>query len=103
MYVYSANLFAISGGIACGQTAVNLSALLIPFHGEADTGGMKRRLPTGGDANGIPLKTRTFPESGTEISLPSTCPWRVVTTDEEAVAVDKSTDRMRTSMISRLS
>src|SRR5205823_7358441 len=43
----------------CRHTSPKVSALRTPLHFATGCGGFHRRSPTGGAANGIPLKTRT--------------------------------------------
>src|SRR2546429_3454106 len=61
---------------SCMARGANWSALRTPDHFATDCGGFHRSSPTGGAANGIPLKLRS-PESGSEV--PSMMPLVVMT------------------------
>ena len=61
---------------SCMARGPNRSAGRTPAHGAAGCGGRQRRSPTGGAANGMPLKLRT-PEPGSMV--PSRMPPDTVT------------------------
>jgi len=71
-------------GRRCGQTGANWSAILTPDHIAPLTGGMKRRLPTGGAAYGMPLYTSTAPRKRSRTfgvtMVPMMSPYLVCTT-----------------------
>jgi hypothetical protein len=53
---------SVEGGApegSCTQLDLNSAALRTPCHGLTACGGRQRRAPTGGCANGIPLKAIT--------------------------------------------
>src|ERR1700731_1654181 len=56
--------------------APNSVALLTPFQGLTGCGSFQRNSPTGGAANGMPLKITTFPSA---LLLPATSPASVGT------------------------
>ncbi len=58
---YSADHGPNGFGAPCMGLAPNASHFFIPFHGVTDCGSFQRKLPTGGAANGMPLKTCTSP------------------------------------------
>src|SRR6188768_2220341 len=54
---------------ACMQALAKASAFLTPAQGLAGAGAFQRRSPTGGAANGMPLKTE-MPASVTPLTAP---------------------------------
>src|SRR6059058_4272816 len=54
------------------HSAPNASAFFTPFHAGGGCGAFQRSSPTGGAANGMPLKTRTPSTAVPAISPPST-------------------------------
>ena len=68
---------------ACMQRAPNSVAFRTPSHDVGGCGGFHRRSPTGGAANGMPLKTRTLDEATV---VPSTAPAFVFTGSAVATA-----------------
>src|SRR5512135_1355837 len=48
-------------GLGCGQAGPNSVAFLTSVQRGSGLGGLQRAAPTGGDAYGMPLKTRTMP------------------------------------------
>ena len=67
---------------ACMQRAPNSVAFRTPSHDAGGCGAFQRSSPTGGAANGMPLKTRTSDEA---TAAPSTAPDFVVTVAAEAI------------------
>src|SRR5580700_4324143 len=55
----------------CTHTFPNASAFRTPFHRSGGCGSFHRKLPTGGAANGMPLKARTPDSSLTPDTSPS--------------------------------
>ena len=49
----------VRSGMFCGQTGRNLLASSVSLQGATVTGGMNRRLPSGGVAKGMPRKVAT--------------------------------------------
>jgi hypothetical protein len=48
-------------GLGCMGLALNFEQSFMPFHFSAGCGAFQRKAPTGGAANGIPLKETIFP------------------------------------------
>src|SRR6185437_14493168 len=76
------------------QRAPNLSALRAPFQFFTGWGSFQRRSPTGGAANGIPLKLRT-PSFGAAVD--STTPLAVLTRSAANVLAPRNPQRSKAS------
>src|SRR5438105_1447539 len=61
------------------HSALNASAFLTPFHAGGGCGAFQRSSPTGGAANGMPLKTRT-----PSTAVPAIAPLSSLTVSEAA-------------------
>src|SRR5215212_6696226 len=71
----------------CMQTCPYLSALRTPVHFATGCGSFQRSGPTGGAANGTPLKTRT-----PSCSVPESWPASVLTVSLIAACIDAEAD-----------
>ncbi|KAI8512331.1 hypothetical protein Bbelb_089700 [Branchiostoma belcheri] len=76
--------------IICGHTGPNAVKFRTPVHGLGGCGGRKRRLPFGGRAYGIPRYWTTGFRSLAGVTvMPLTCPYLVITGEEEEVTPKK--------------
>src|SRR6185437_8450354 len=76
------------------QRAPNLSALRAPFQFFTGWGSFQRRSPTGGAANGIPLKLRT---PSFDDTVDSTTPLAVLTRSAANVLAPRNPQRSKAS------
>src|SRR3954469_9213630 len=83
----------------CMQLAENLSAARTPCQFPGGCGGRKRKSPTGGAANGTPLKTRT---STNAPEVPVISPFSTRIGSEIAATADAAVRRMASAAAVRV-